>query len=223
MISETGDRHQKFASKKKIPLSGGIYIFLIFLPFYNENLLSVYVFLILILLVGLFSDLKFIKSALLRFILQIFIVLFCIINNDYELQNTKIFILDKLLLNEIFNYIFVTFCILIVINGSNFLDGLNTLNIGYYSIIFLFIFLLNKDPSFEIEKIQFEYFIIAFLIIFILNFLNKIYLGDSGSYLLGFIFSLFLIKIYMWNQNISPFFIILLLWYPSFETLFSIT
>ena len=33
-------------------------------------------------------------------------------------------LLDKFLQNHIFNYIFVTFCILIVINGSNFFDGL---------------------------------------------------------------------------------------------------
>ena len=47
-------------------------------------------------------------------------------------------------------------------------------------------------------------------------------MGDSGSILLGFIFSIFLIQMYFLNQHLSPFFIILLLWYPSFETLFSI-
>ena len=35
---------------------------------------------------------------------------------------------------DIFNYIFVTFCILIILNGTNFTDGLNTLVIGYYLI-----------------------------------------------------------------------------------------
>ena len=55
----------------------------------------------------------------------------------------------------------------------------------------------------------------------IFNSINKLYLGDSGSYLLGFIFGFELINYF--NQNlISPFFVILLLWYPCFELLFSI-
>ena len=48
------------------------------------------------------------------------------------------------------------------------------------------------------------------------------FLGDSGSYILGFIFSVVLIETYNLNNSLSPFFIILLLWYPCFETLFSI-
>ena len=47
-------------------------------------------------------------------------------------------------------------------------------------------------------------------------------MGDSGSYALGLMCGYFLIKIYELNQEISPYFIILLLWYPCFENLFSI-
>ena len=60
------------------------------------------------------------------------------------------------------------------------------------------------------------------LSVYLLNLANQLYLGDSGSYLLGFSFSIFLISVYNWNQHISPFFIVLLLWYPSYENLFSI-
>ena len=38
LISETGDKHQKFASSNKIPLSGGIFIYLALIFFYNNNL-----------------------------------------------------------------------------------------------------------------------------------------------------------------------------------------
>jgi len=48
------------------------------------------------------------------------------------------------------------------------------------------------------------------------------FIGDSGSYVLGFIFGYLLIEVYMNNQKLSPFYIILLIWYPCFETLFSI-
>ena len=54
LISETGDRHQKFASKDKVPLTGGIFLFLSFLFFFNEEILSFILFSFLILLLGIF-------------------------------------------------------------------------------------------------------------------------------------------------------------------------
>ena len=222
LINETGDRHQKFASKSKIPLTGGIFLILGLFYYLNENIYSLILFSILILILGILSDLKLIYSAKKRLIYQITIVLIFVVFNDLKIINTKIYILDEILLNNYFNFIFVSFCILIVINGSNFLDGLNTLNIGYFLIITLLIYFLNLNKVLIFEGYNLEYFALLLFIIFILNFFNKIYLGDSGSYVIGFIFSIFLIKLYILNQNISPFFIVLLLWYPSFETLFSI-
>ena len=222
LISETGDRHQKFASKDKVPLTGGIFLFLSFLFFFNEEILSFILFSFLILLLGIFSDLKNIKSAFTRFIIQISLVLSFVIFNDFQLFNTKIYLLDKLLAYELFNYLFVSFCILIVINGSNFFDGLNTLSIGYYLLISLVLYYLQEFNYITNNEFFINYILIVLVITFFLNFINKIYLGDSGSYLLGFTFSIFLIDIYIKNPQISPFFIIVLLWYPSFETLFSI-
>ena len=54
------------------------------------------------------------------------------------------------------------------------------------------------------------------------NIFNKLYLGDNGSYSLGFLYSYILVNFYIQNTYVSPFFIILLLWYPGFENLFSI-
>ena len=222
LVSETGDRHQKFASNKIVPLTGGVFLFLSFLYFINYEVLSFILFSFLIFILGIFSDLKDIKSAFVRFIIQISIVLTFVVFNDLQLFNTKIYLLDKLLSNDSFNYIFVSFCILIVINGSNFFDGLNTLNIGYYLLLSLIIFYLKQNQIISVNEIFIEYLLIVLLIIFFFNLINKIYLGDSGSYLLGFTFSVFLIKLYIDNQHLSPFFIIVLLWYPSYETLFSI-
>ena len=47
-------------------------------------------------------------------------------------------------------------------------------------------------------------------------------MGDSGAYLISFLFCFLLLEIHMVNPQISPYFIILLLWYPGFENLFSI-
>ena len=63
LISETGDVHQKFASKSKIPLTGGLMIFLGYLYFLDDSVLSFIFFSFIILILGILSDLKVIKSA----------------------------------------------------------------------------------------------------------------------------------------------------------------
>ncbi len=222
LLSDTGDSHQKLASKLNVPLTGGIFIFLGFFYFLENNIYSFILSSFTILILGTFSDLKLIKSAGIRFLLQILLVIFFIFFNDIQITDTRIDILDKILSNFIINYLFLCFCILIVINGTNFIDGLNTLVIGYYLIIMIIIYFLNLNESIILKEVSVVHILSLLIIVFILNSLNKIYLGDAGSYLLGFSYAIFLIDIYNLNSKISPFFIILLLWYPCFENLFSI-
>jgi hypothetical protein len=64
------------------------------------------------------------------------------------------------------------------------------------------------------------------LVIFVFNIFSKTYLGDSGTFLLSFLVGYELINLSNINLSldkyISPLFILLLLWYPAFENLFSI-
>ena len=221
LINETGDLHQKFSSKSSVPLTGGIFIFLGFL-FYYDGIYSFILFSLAILILGILSDLKLIRSAKKKLLLQIFFILFYIIYNDVQLSDTRIDFLDMILRNNYINYFFVTFCILIIVNGSNFIDGMNTLCIGYYLLITSIIYYLKLSDLISIENISILYLFIVLLFAFIINLKNKFFLGDSGAYLIGFFFSILLINIYKWNPGLSPFFIILLLWYPSYENLFSI-
>ena len=221
LINETGDLHQKFSSKFSVPLTGGVFIFLGFL-FNYDGIYSFILFSLAILILGILSDLKLIRSAKKKLLLQIFFILFYIIYNDVQLSDTRIDFLDMILRNNYINYFFVTFCILIIVNGSNFIDGMNTLCIGYYLLITSIIYYLKLSDLISIENISILYLFIVLLFAFIINLKNKFFLGDSGAYLIGFIFSILLINIYKWNPGLSPFFIILLLWYPSYENLFSI-
>jgi len=221
LINETGDIHQKFSSKSSVPLTGGIFIFLGFL-FYYKGIYSFILFSFIILILGILSDLKLVRSAKKKLLLQIVIILFYVIFNDIQLTDTRINFLDMILKNNYTNYFFVTFCILIIVNGSNFIDGMNTLCIGYYLLINSVIYYLKFNDLIFLEDISIFYTLTIMLLAFIINFKNKFFLGDSGAYLIGFSFSILLINIYKWNPNISPFFIILLLWYPSYENLFSI-
>ena len=214
-----GDNHQKFIDSKNIPLSGGL--ILIFTSYYYLNLLN-FTYVFFIFCVGFLSDIKKINSPKLRFIIQTLIVLGVVYFSSITVPQTKIIFLDQLLTNNTFRIFFSIFCILIIINGCNFIDGVNTSLVGYCLIISLSLYYLDLNGV-EISQIVDFYNLIPVLIaLFILNFFNKLYLGDGGSYFLGLLFALCLINTYQINNNISPYFVVCLLWYPAFENLFSI-
>jgi len=218
----SGDDHQKFTTNKNIPLTGGFFIIIVsLLVLFEENnffLISI----ILIFSLGLFSDLNKIKSPNKRLLLQVMIVLFLIIFTNLEIISTRVIILDKFLENNIFNFFFVSFCVLVLINGTNFIDGLNGLSLGYYFIVTIALLNNNFYYSNLLQGNELLYLSCYLFIFLIFNQSNLFFIGDSGSYSLGLIFSFLLINIYTVNSNISPFYIILLVWYPCFELLFSI-
>ena len=222
LLNFYGNNHQKFTSSIQVPLIGGLIVFfavIFFIPFLN---IVTKISFLLILLVGLFSDLKYLNSPRTRLFFQSIIVLSFLIIENLQLVNTKIFFLDLLLQNYYFSILFTLFCFLIIINGSNFLDGINLLVSGYYLSITLIIFILNGKNFLFLDNISIINIIITLLVLLFFNIFNKLYLGDNGSYSLGFLYSYILVNFYTQNTAVSPFFIILLLWYPGFENLFSI-
>ena len=218
----SGDDHQKFTTNKNIPLTGGFFIIIVFLLVLFEENNFFLISIILIFSLGLFSDLNKIISPNKRLLLQVIIVLFLIIFTNLEINSTRVIILDKFLENNIFNVFFVSFCVLVLINGTNFIDGLNGLSLGYYFIVTIALLNNNFYYSNLLQGNELLYLSCYLFIFLILNQSNLFFIGDSGSYSLGLIFSFLLINIYTVNSNISPFYIILLVWYPCFELLFSI-
>ncbi len=216
------DKHQLFAHKNFVIPIGGYYLILSILVL-NFNLIKLeFIYIFLIFLIGALSDLKKFNSPKYRLLAQTILILFFVHQFEIQILSTRLDFLDTLLNNYIFNIFFVSFCILIVINGTNFIDGLNGLVLLYFSSILLILLISDLNIYFLNNEFFLIQLIIIFFFILILNLFNKIYLGDSGSYLIGFIFGFQLIQIYLNNQYISPFFIVLLLWYPCFENLFSI-
>ncbi len=217
--SLSGERHQLFVEQNNIPLSGGIIIIItfLFIEKFNINLFFIFIFLI-----GFFSDLKIIKSPRIRFFLQILCIFLFVIIYDFHISNIRIFLFDFLLRYKFFSSFFVIFCLLVITNGTNFIDGLNGLVLGYFILLLITIYNLQLYENLNITQFEILYFMACLFFLLLFNFFNKLYIGDSGSYLLGFSFGIFLIAIYESNSTISPFFIVLLLWYPCFENLFSI-
>jgi len=222
LSSNCGDKHQSYSNKIDTPLVGGLILMISFSVFFYQTNIAILISSFLMFLIGFFSDLRKINSPKIRFLLQVIFVIGAVFFLDLELQNLRISFLDHLLNFSLFNIFFVTLCLVILINGSNFIDGINGLNLGYHIIIFLLIFFLSDELIIYYEKDSILLLIISLCILFLFNINNQLFLGDSGAYLLGFISGIFLIEMYQKNQFISPFFIVLLLWYPAFEVLFSI-
>ncbi len=216
------DKHKKLVSTKKNYFLGGLIIalFLSSTTILQNNLLLGLLY-ISIFLVGLFSDLRFFNNAIKRILVQFFTLFFFVYILDVKIFETKFLPIDNIILqNNVLNFLFVVFCLMILINGSNFVDGINTLFISYIIMILLMMLFHLNDFIHDSDNIKDLLFIL--FLIFLFNLFGIIILGDSGSYLLSLYLGLYLIELSNLNMLISPFFIVLLLWYPCFELLFSI-
>ena len=214
--------HKSKFSKKKTPLLGGVLILISFLFIFEINNYYLLILYSGLFFLGLSADLNYLKSPFTRFFFQFFILFFFLFYFKFKLSSTKIVFLDFLINYRILNILFCIFCLMVLINGSNFIDGINTFLLTNYLIVFLILLLL--PTSLIIDHLIVKKVIFVLFIIYILNAFELLYLGDNGSYFLSIFSGIFLIVFYN-NNNlfVSPFFIILLLWYPCFELLFTIS
>lgn len=201
------------------PLCGGLVIFFSFLILQDLILLNLFLFLFLI--IGILSDANLIASPKFRIILQIISAIFFVIIFDLKILDLRVIALNQFLEFGLISVIFTVFCILILVNGTNFIDGLNTLATGYFIITTFSLILLSSKLNLYLDREIFLFFTIL-IVIFVFNFFEKIYLGDSGSYVIAVLTAYFSINFINNNAVVSPYFICLLLWYPAFENLFSI-
>ena len=214
--------HKSFATEKLTPISGGMIFLLLFLYFLpNENILFK-IFIIPLFLIGFLSDINYLTSPLKRILLQIVIIFILIFLSKNLISSVRIPFFDNLLENIYFNYFFTIFCLLVLINGSNFIDGMNTLFLGYYLMITIILIFLAKEFQILNDYHELELLFLILSILFIFNFFGQLFSGDGGAYIISFIIGFLIIQIANVSERISPYFIAVLLWYPAYECLFSI-
>ena len=211
--------------RKKIPAIGGL-IFFINISIYffsekffftdqnffstNRDLLSFFFGSFFFFLVGLYDD-KYTLRANTKFALSAIIILFSInLSDNFLINNLRFeFTNYQIYLNN-FSLIFTLFCILVFLNSFNMIDGINGLSVSYYLICISFLFLPLNINVFYISSL------VCALFFLINNFRNKIFLGDNGSLLLGFMLSLLFIKFYN-EKKILADEIILLMMLPGLD------
>lgn len=216
-------KHKKFLTSESVPLSGGILIIIGILFFIEDlNYIDKILFLGMFSL-GLLSDMQKLKSPFVRLFLQSLIICILLFFNKNFLIQTRLSYFDYLIENfQVIKILFTLFCLLILINGTNFIDGVNGLSSGYFIVIILNIIFISKDFK------SIDYYNLAILMNFLVvfyffNLFSKSFLGDNGSYLISTYIGFYLIIFFDEYRNIiSPYYICLLLWYPAFENLFSI-
>ena len=212
-----------------ITRSGGIAILIslfLFLGIYYllfSKILYDYIFIsISLFFVGCFGDIKININPNIRLTLMIIFLVVIINFLPIKIYNIDLFFLKSLLTNKIFSTFFVLLCFLFIINGANLIDGFNGLlaiNLIIINSILLFINLNNNQLEFSLFLTAQIIILISFLLF---NFPEaKIFLGDSGSYLLGSLVALNTIITNNLNTNISSFFFCILLFYLFFEVFFS--
>jgi len=225
-LVDTGLGIQKSLNQKDVPLSGGLYfilsLFYLSLNFYTNIDIFFIFFYFLIFLIGILSDVNIFKKPSIKLVYQIIIIFFLLLFFDiYLVQKTSVFFIDFLINYKIFKYIFSVFCIVICINGSNFIDGTNS-NSALNSLIInivLFNLCLVSASDFQ-TSLYFKSLIILHIIYITFNFGNKCFLGDSGSFLLGLVNSTAVIYFTQYYK-LPPVFAVCILFYTWFEILFS--
>ena len=197
-IYDFPNKIRKFHKKKTSLFGGTIFLincllFLIIDLLTNISLVNNiklnYFFLgiILFYILGLVDDKKDLNSNI-KFLLSI-LILFIILIFDKNILIEKIFISSFNLTINLgnYSYLFSIICILIFLNAFNMFDGMNMQSGSYSLFIITLLFIYS-------EEFLFLTILILSLVTFLyLNYKSKIFLGDSGSHLLGFAISYLII------------------------------
>ena len=193
-------------NKKKISLIGGTLIFIniIFYCLINkifvidsfiEQLSKIEFFTFFFIfsffyITGLYDD-KYKISPLIRIFVLGFVVLIAILlNSKIKISLLRFSFIDSTLFLNDFSILFTIICFLLFTNALNMFDGINLQSITYCLVILLFL-LSGSKFIFFITPI-----IVSLIFLFFLNYKNKIFIGDSGIYLLSSILSYILIYEY---------------------------
>ena len=224
LIDQTNiSTHKSFINgHKTTPLLGGFVFFLILVFFLPENYQYFTILIFFIFLTGLLSDLDILHSPSFRIIFQTIIIALYLFLFDNFVSSIRVDFFDNLLNIFFIKLFFTSFCILVLINGTNFIDGVNTLVVGYFILVASNVLYLTEVNDLDLDILLVSTCLTSLVVIYIFNFFGKIYLGDGGAYLISFAIGVTLIKFSNDNYLVSPYYIVALLWYPAYENLFSI-
>jgi len=140
----------------------------------------------------------------------------------YSLTHIDIWGIDALLLIPLLSVAFTAFAVGGVANSVNIIDGFNGLAGGTLAICFTAMgFIAHSVGDTELTTISLALVIVlaGFLVV---NFpFGKLFLGDGGAYLLGFLLAWMAVMLPMRNPSVSVWAPLVICAYPFNETIYS--
>ena len=185
--------------KEPTPIIGGLIAFILLLDFYlitycyKGHFLN-FEYLIIsgtLFLIGIFDDSRDLNPTLKLILVGLCFYLFLINFSHFSLNNLDIMSFNISINTGKFNTLFTILCLLLFINASNMIDGINGLFIGVNTIFFIYLFYTYNFNGNFIFSI-----IIILLLSLYFNFKGIYFMGDSGVYLISSIYGLSLIEAY---------------------------
>lgn len=217
---------------KIVPRIGGVPIFASIIIVYF--LLSEYQFtqgLILPIIIGAFpafftgllDDITHSVSASVRLMATMFGALYLWWGSGLLVTNVELPIIDYLFQFTLFSVCFSLICIAGVCHSMNLIDGINGLSSGFAILALFFISIVSDqigDTDLNLLCLIFICIIFGFFLFNITT--GKIFLGDCGAYLLGFVLASLAIQLPARNYDVSPWISLVFCSYPIIETIFTI-
>ncbi|MBU2974883.1 undecaprenyl/decaprenyl-phosphate alpha-N-acetylglucosaminyl 1-phosphate transferase [Zobellia sp. B3R18] len=196
------DPNQRSSHKMKTPTLGGIafYCTLIFALFFirDRDLFDEAMYMIpaltVLFIIGLKDDLVVISPGA-KLLAQVFAIFFILINPSFTIHSLNGF----LNINEIPYYLYLIiagFMMITIINSYNLIDGIDGLAsvVGIViMVIYTTIFYMTGEYFFALISITMNASLMAFLG-FNLSSDKKIFMGDTGSLIVGLIISILTLK-----------------------------
>jgi UDP-N-acetylmuramyl pentapeptide phosphotransferase/UDP-N-acetylglucosamine-1-phosphate transferase len=172
---------------------------------------------------GLAEDLTRTVSVRARLLATIASGVVCWFLTGVTLQHTGLPLLDDMLAWLPFSVLFTAFAVGGVANAVNIIDGFNGLASGTVVIGMGTLGLIALGAG-DIHLAQLCFVICAVTAgFFVVNFpLGKLFLGDGGAYLLGFLLAWLSVMLVYRNPSVSAWAPLLACAYPVFETVFTI-
>ena len=229
-LDSTLEGDQKF-HKKPVPRIGGISVFISFvcgmllLSFYIKDISYPLVFVASatpIFLAGLVEDITGSVSAMNRLLLTVLSSALAFWFLGAEIRSLGLDVVDIALKINIVSFLVTLLIVSGITQSINIIDGFNGLMPGVSiiaSLAIAYVAFLNGDNFMVTMAVTLAMSIAG---VMILNFpFGKIFMGDGGAYFIGFALAEISILLVHRNEDISPWFPVVVLAYPIMETLFS--
>ena len=166
--------------------------------------------LIFVFLIGFIDDKIKLKPFTKLILLSIVISVIFLINPKIVINSLNFSFYDKSIDLFSLGILFSVLCVLTYINMLNMLDGINLISGIYYLSIITILFIYNYQIPFAIT------FLVATAFFIFLNYNGKIYLGDSGVYLISFLIAIVIIGLYE-KKNFNVEQVLLFMFLPAID------